>query len=115
MATRAARNQKAYRDREREKKKATENALIGGLIDAVGIGQLRFSIIPVEIPELQHRNPFEVRLYFPNDAVRLAVLKYAESQGLDVDTLISRVIAQGLQNFTGRDDLVMLGKPRTGK
>ena len=103
-------HQQAHRDRERQRKERAEmdaeNELIKGMIEAVGYGRLRFSLESVDEPDLA--DPFRVLIYFPDDAARLAVFRYAESVGLDVDTLIDRVLTQGMRNFTGNDALVLV-------
>ena len=110
MAQTAAQKQRAYRSRKRQRKERAEmdreNELIKGMIEAVGYGRLRFHLESVDEPDLS--NPFRVVIHLPDDAARLAMFRYAESEGLDVETLIDRVLTQGMKNFTGDANLTLI-------
>ena len=110
MAQTAAQKQRAYRSRKRQRKERAEtdkgNDLIKGLIQAVGYGRLSFHLESVDEPDLS--NPFRVVIHLPDDAARLAMFQYAESEGLDVETLIDRVLTHGMRNFTGNDNLILI-------
>ena len=96
---------KARMEKERMEKEREENQLIGDFIEAVGPGRLRFSLLPVDDPDPDLKDPFMVRLYFPDDEARLATVKFAESRGMDVDTLIDRVLHRGMKTFLGRENI----------
>ena len=99
---------KARMEKELMEKGREKTQLIRDFIEAVGPGRLRFSLLPVEDPDPDLKDPFMVRLYFPDDEARLATVKFAESRGMDVDTLIDYVLHRGMKNFLNRENIDLI-------
>ena len=103
MSTRAARNQKAYRERKRARKakeeRVADNDLVREFVEAMGPGNV-FNIAPVEHPDVDGVVAWKLTLVFPNNEARLRVFQLAERHGIDVNTLVDRVTTRGFKNFT---------------
>lgn len=86
MNTRAARNQKAYRDRRRELRKA----LFVDLWKAFPVGTFRVSVDPVLDADPDLKDPIRVKLYSSED-IKPQLAAFALARGMDPEYLIDQV------------------------
>ena len=96
MSTRNARNQKAYRDRQREKKETMLNersALFVDFWQSFPPGTFSVGFEPVIDADPDLKDPMRIRLRFPEE-LKPMIVAFAHDRGMDIETLIDRLLEE---------------------
>ena len=103
MATRNARKQKAYRDREREKHEAMlkERSDLFVLFCHAFPGAFTVNVQPVIEDDLDLKDPIRVRLNF-DAALRPVLVKFAHMKGLDIEELFDKLTEEVVERMRRR-------------
>jgi hypothetical protein len=101
MTTRAARNQKAYRDRKR----TTERETVKGFLDTF-INDIWFTLEAVEGDDTA-RDPQQITIHSEGPAVNRKIAEYASRRDLSVEDMLNMVLRQYLKDCDPRRILVV--------